>query len=54
VARAMGMQTPTTLSLPYDFIPRLQAINERTLRPMSALASARVTEIRQSSQPALK
>jgi hypothetical protein len=54
VARAMGMQTPTTLSLPYDFIPRLQAINERTLRPMSALASARVTEIRQLSQPALK
>ena len=54
VARAMGMQTPTTLSLPYDFIPRLQAINERTQRPVSALASARVTEIRQSSQPALK
>ena len=54
VARGMGMQTPTTLSLPYDFIPRLQAINERTLRPMSAVASARVTEIRQSSQPALK
>ena len=54
VARAMGMQTPTTLSLPYDFIPRLQAINERTQRPVSALASARVTEIRQLSQPALK
>lgn len=42
VARGMGMQTPATLSLPYDFIPRLQAINERTL------VSAAVTQIRQS------
>jgi hypothetical protein len=42
VARGMGMQTPTTLSLPYDFIPRLQVINERTLRPTSSLASAPV------------
>ena len=42
VARGMGMQTPTTLSLPYDFIPRLQVINERTLRPTSTLASAPV------------
>jgi len=52
VARGMGMQTPTTLSLPYDFIPRLQAINERTLRPTSSLASAPVKEIRQLSQSA--
>jgi hypothetical protein len=28
VARGMGMQTPTTLSLPYAFIPMLQARNE--------------------------
>jgi hypothetical protein len=54
VARGMGMQTPTTLSLPYDFIARLQVINERTLRPTSSLASAPVTEIRQSGQSALK
>jgi hypothetical protein len=54
VARGMGMQTPTTLSLPYDFIPRLQAINERTLRPMYSLASAPVMEIRQLRQSALK
>jgi hypothetical protein len=46
------MQTPTTLSLPYDFIPTLQAINERTLRPTSSLVP--VTEIRQSGQAALK
>jgi hypothetical protein len=32
VARGMGMKTPTTLSLPYDFIPRLQAINETEIR----------------------
>jgi hypothetical protein len=54
VARGMGMQTPPTLLLPYDFIPRLQVINERTLRPMFALALARVTEIRQSGQSALR
>ena len=47
VARGMGMQSPTTLLLPYDFIPRLQVINEPTLRPMSALKFARITEIRQ-------
>ena len=52
VARGMGMQTPTTLSLPYDFIPTLQAINERTLRPTSSLVT--VTEIRPSGQAALK
>jgi hypothetical protein len=27
VARAVGLQTPTTLALPHDFIPALQAIN---------------------------
>jgi hypothetical protein len=54
VARGMGMQTPTTLSLPYDFIPRLQAINERTLRPTSSLAPTPVTEIRHLGQSALK
>jgi hypothetical protein len=54
VARGMGMRTPTTLSLPYDFIPTLQAINERTLRPTSSPASTRVTEFRQSGQAALK
>jgi hypothetical protein len=50
VAREMGMQTPTTLSLPYKFIPTLQAINERTLRPTSSLTSAPVRKIRQSGQ----
>jgi hypothetical protein len=54
VARGMGMHTPTTLSLPYDFIPTLQAINESTLRPTFSPASAPVTETRQSGQPALK
>ena len=54
VARGMGMQTPTTLSLPYDFIPTLQAVNEHTLRPTSSPASTPVTEIRQSGQAALK
>jgi hypothetical protein len=54
VARGMGMQTPTTLSLPYDFIPRLQAINDRALRPTSSLASAPVMEIRRSDQSAVK
>jgi hypothetical protein len=54
VARGMGMQTPTTLSLPYDFIPTLQAINERTLRPTASLTSTPITEIRQSGQAALK
>jgi len=54
VARGMGMQTPTTLSLPYDFIPTLQAINARTLRPTFSLTSAPVAEIRQSGQAGLK
>jgi hypothetical protein len=32
VARGLGMRTPTTLLLPYNFIPELQAKNEHTLR----------------------
>jgi hypothetical protein len=47
VARGMGMKTPTTLSLPYEFIPTLQANNERRLRPTSLLALTPVSEIRQ-------
>jgi hypothetical protein len=53
VARGMGMQSPSTLLLPYDFIPKLQVINERTPRRMSA-PDARVTETRQSAQSAPK
>jgi hypothetical protein len=49
VARGMGMQTPVTLSPPYDFIPKLQAINQRALRPTASLASAPVTESRPRS-----
>ena len=41
VARGIGMQTPTTLSLPYDFISMLKAMNEHTPRRVRALASAR-------------
>jgi hypothetical protein len=33
VARGIGMQAPTTLLPCYDFIPKLQAMNEHTLRP---------------------
>ncbi len=40
VARGMGMQTPATLSLPYTFIPTLQAMNERVLRPLSTLGQS--------------
>lgn len=54
VARGIGMQSPITLLLPYDFIPRLEVINEGRLRPMSVLAFTRVTEIRQSGQSAGK
>lgn len=43
VARGIGMQAPTTLLPCYDFIPKLQAMNEHTLRPMPAQASARST-----------
>jgi hypothetical protein len=46
VARGMGMQTPVTLSPPYDFIPKPQAINQHALRPTASLASAPVTESR--------
>jgi hypothetical protein len=51
VARAMGMQTPATLSLPYDFIPTLQAINASAQRHVSAQLPARVAEIRPSVAP---
>jgi hypothetical protein len=33
VARGIGMQAPTTLLPCYDFIPKLQVMNEHTLRP---------------------
>jgi hypothetical protein len=51
VARGIGMQTPTTLSLPYDFIPTLEAMNEYKPRPVRALASARpgVTPLSQTA-----
>ena len=39
VARGIGMKTPSTLSLPYDFIPRLEAMNKGTPRLVHALAS---------------
>jgi len=51
VARAVGMQTPTTLSLPYDFIPALQAINASRRRQISAPPPARVAEVRPSAEP---
>jgi hypothetical protein len=41
VARGLGMQTPITLSLPYEFIPTLRQMNEHMLRTAHALASAR-------------
>jgi hypothetical protein len=51
VARGIGMQAPTTLLPCYNFIPKLQAINEHTLRPMPAQASARPTvAVRQTFQ----
>jgi len=40
VARGMGMQTPATLALPYDFISRLQAMNEHRVRATSAAQPA--------------
>jgi hypothetical protein len=46
VAHGMGMQSPATLLLPYDFIPRLQVINEHTLHPVSAPKFTRITESR--------
>jgi hypothetical protein len=51
VARGMDMQTPTTLSLPYDFIPALQAINASRRRQISAPPPARVAEVRPSAEP---
>jgi hypothetical protein len=47
VAQGMGMRSPMTLLLPYDFIPRLQLINEHTLHPVAAPKFTRVTETRQ-------
>ena len=51
LARGIGMQTPTTLSLPYNFIPTLEAMNEHKPRPVRALPSARpaVTALRQTA-----
>lgn len=43
VAHGMGMRTPTTLSLPYVFIPTLQALNEQMLRPAGAPWEVRST-----------
>jgi hypothetical protein len=43
VARGIGMQAPATLLPCYDFIPKLQAMNEHILRPVPAQASARST-----------
>jgi len=40
VARGIGMQTPATPALPYDFIPTLKAMNEYTPRTARAQASA--------------
>lgn len=37
VARGIGMQVPSTLILPYEFIPTLRALNERAPRPAAAL-----------------
>ena len=51
VARAVGLQTPTTLTLPYDFIPALQAINASRRRQISAPPPARVAEVRPSAAP---
>ena len=51
VARAVGMQTPTTLTLPYDFIPALQAVNASERRQISAPPPARVAEVRPSAAP---
>jgi hypothetical protein len=50
-ARAVGMQTPATLSLPYDFIPALQAINASKRRQISAPPPARVAEAGPSAAP---
>jgi hypothetical protein len=41
VARGIGMQAPTTLVPCYDFIPKLQAMNEHVLPPVPAQASTR-------------
>jgi hypothetical protein len=51
VARGIGMQAPTTLSLPYDFIPALEAINEVRPGAIHRVASARA-DSRESKLPA--
>ena len=46
VARGMGLRTPTTVSLPYAFIPMLQARNEDMIRRMSAPGLGRLAALR--------
>jgi len=43
VARGIGMRAPSTLLPCYDFIPKLQTMNEHVLRPVPAQTSARST-----------
>lgn len=45
VARGMGLRTPTTVSLPYTFIPMLQARNEDIIRRMSAPGLGRLAAL---------
>jgi hypothetical protein len=45
VARGIGLQTPTTVSLPYAFIPLLQAGNEGIIRRISAPMPGRLAAI---------
>ena len=40
VARGIGLRTPNTLALPYDFIPELQALNEPAATPAVAAERA--------------
>jgi hypothetical protein len=46
VAHGMGMRSPMTLLLPYDFIPTLRVINEHTLHPVAATKLAPMVESR--------
>jgi hypothetical protein len=43
VARGIGMQAPSSLLPCYDFIPKLQAMNEHIVPPVPAQTSARST-----------
>jgi hypothetical protein len=45
VARGMGLRTPTTVSLPYAFIPLLQARNEDIIRGLSAPGLGRLAAL---------